>query len=116
MNWETNPLYVLLHESIYSQGPATQWAAHRVREKKFNETFDAVLATNQNRPVYFTGEMVFPWMFDDFKELAPLKDTANALAQIDTWTPLYDLEILSQNVVYAASATYYEVNDDPLDV
>lgn len=31
MAWDTNPLYALLHESIYCQGAASSWAAHRVR-------------------------------------------------------------------------------------
>ena len=31
MAWDTNPLYALLHESIYCQGAASNWAAHRVR-------------------------------------------------------------------------------------
>lgn len=31
MAWDTNPLYAILHESIYCQGAASNWAAHRVR-------------------------------------------------------------------------------------
>ena len=31
MAWDTNPLYALLHEAIYCQGAASNWAAHRVR-------------------------------------------------------------------------------------
>ena len=31
MAWDTNPLYALLHESIYCQGAASNWAAHRIR-------------------------------------------------------------------------------------
>lgn len=31
MAWDTNPLYALLHESIYCQGAASSWAAHRIR-------------------------------------------------------------------------------------
>ena len=35
MAWDSNPLYALLHESIYCQGggTASNWAAHRVRRK-----------------------------------------------------------------------------------
>lgn len=44
MSWDTNPLYALLHESIYCQGAASNWAAHRVREQQFAADFDAVAA------------------------------------------------------------------------
>ncbi len=45
MAWDSNPLYVLMHESIYSQGAASNWAAHRVREEpEFAEVFDAASA------------------------------------------------------------------------
>lgn len=31
MAWDTNPLYSIMHEAIYCQGAASNWAAHRVR-------------------------------------------------------------------------------------
>ena len=31
MSWDTNPLYALLHESIYCQGAASNWSAQRIR-------------------------------------------------------------------------------------
>jgi hypothetical protein len=37
----TNPLYAILHEACYSQGPATRWAAQRVREQAYSKIFDA---------------------------------------------------------------------------
>lgn len=46
MPWEANPLYALLHESIYCQGAASNWAAHRVREAEFDAEFDAVALAN----------------------------------------------------------------------
>lgn len=109
MSWETNPLYVVLHEPIYSQGPSTRWAAHRVRQQSFKDQFDAIKALEEGRPVYFTGEMVFPWMFDEFKELGPLKAAAEIIANEEDWTQLYDLEVLKSNTVATAAATYHEV-------
>ncbi len=44
MAWDSNPLYALLHESIYCQpGDASNWAAHRVRQEvpELREAFDA---------------------------------------------------------------------------
>ena len=65
--WDSNPLYAILHESIYCQGgEASAWAAERVRrEAPFAELFDAVAQAEAGLPVYFTGEMIFPWMFDE---------------------------------------------------
>lgn len=45
MPWDTNPLYALLHEAIYCQGAASNWAAHRMREAEYTQQFDAVEAT-----------------------------------------------------------------------
>mmetsp|Transcript_14470 Transcript_14470/g.31400 ORF Transcript_14470/g.31400 Transcript_14470/m.31400 type:complete len:517 (+) Transcript_14470:56-1606(+) len=107
-SWDVNPLYALLHESIYCQGPASAWAAHRVREDKFRQEFDAVEATVNGRPVMFTGEMVFPWMFDDFAALQPYKEVAELLASKADWAPLYDAKALQSNKVPVAAAVYVE--------
>lgn len=58
-----NPLFVALQESIYGQhGGVTGWAAERVRAE--HPAFDP-----SARPLLFTGEMMFPWMFDDIRGL-----------------------------------------------
>ena len=54
------------------------------------------------------GEMVFPWMFDDFAALAPLKGAAEALAAKADWPRLYDTQALAETTVPVASATYFE--------
>lgn len=57
----------------------------------------------------FTGEMVFPWMLEDFKELVPLRETAHVIAKATDWGKLYDVDSLGSNSVPVASATYIEV-------
>lgn len=42
----------------------------------------------------FTGEMVFPWMFDDFACLQPYKQAANLIAAKQDWPKLYRPEVL----------------------
>ncbi|KAG0553341.1 hypothetical protein M758_12G002000 [Ceratodon purpureus] len=109
-NWfdfDTNPLYALMHESIYCQGAASNWAAHCVREE-LGEQFDAVKAAANNLQVPFTGEMIFPWMFDDMVALRPLKEAANILAEATDWPPLYNKKQLNENKVPVAAAVYYE--------
>ena len=52
--------------------------------------------------------MVFPWMFDDFAALRPLKAAAQLIAEVEDWPHLYDREQLAQNSIMVASASYYE--------
>jgi pimeloyl-ACP methyl ester carboxylesterase len=99
---DTNPIYALLQEGCYTQAAASGWAAERVRAEypEFN------LAPE--RPVFFTGEMVYPWMFDDYAGLRPLKAAAELLAEYDGWPRLYDPAVLRANRVPCAAAVYYD--------
>ena len=56
LSWHSNPLYAILHESIYCQGAASRWAAEAVRqEAPSRNLFDAVSRVTAGLPVYFTG-------------------------------------------------------------
>ncbi|WP_191116814.1 alpha/beta fold hydrolase [Vibrio campbellii] len=99
-NFQTNPIYAILHESIYCQGFASHWSAHRVRQE--HDAFNY----EQGKPFYFTGEMVFPWMFDQYVNLKPLKEAAELLAEKADWTPLYDAQQLTNNKVPVSCAVY----------
>lgn len=70
-------------------------------------------AASTAAPVFFTGEMVFPWMFDDIAALRPLKKVAEAVANAEDWSRLYDSAKLQQNRVPVAAATYCEVRRLP---
>jgi pimeloyl-ACP methyl ester carboxylesterase len=107
LSWATaaNPLYYLLHEPTYAQGAgATGWAAQRVRAEY--PAFDARAALSRDAPVYFTGEMIYPWMFDDDPLMAPLRPLADELADRPQWSALYDVERLRLNEVPVAAAVY----------
>ncbi len=99
-NFQTNPIYAILHESIYCQGFASQWSAHRVRQE--HDAFNY----EQGKPFFFTGEMVFPWMFEQYVNLKPLKEAAELLAEKADWTPLYDAQQLANNKVPVSCAVY----------
>ncbi|XP_059459072.1 uncharacterized protein LOC132188590 isoform X2 [Corylus avellana] len=105
--FDTNPLYALLHESIYCQGASSRWSAHRIRSE-YEEKFDAIKASSKGCPVLFTGEMIFPWMFDEIHALRRFKDVAHILAEKKDWPPLYDTTVLNNNKVPVAAAVYYE--------
>jgi proline iminopeptidase len=61
--------------------------------------------------VLFTGEMVYPWMFEDIAVLRPYKAAADLLAAKSDWGRLYDVDALRQHATMpVASATYVEVS------
>ncbi|MFI6603063.1 alpha/beta fold hydrolase [Nonomuraea sp. NPDC050536] len=87
-----NPLFAVLQESIYGRpGEATAWAADRAF---------------QDLP--FTGEMIYPWMFEEIASLRPYAGAAHLLAHVDDWPDLYDLERLASNQVPVAAAVYHD--------
>jgi pimeloyl-ACP methyl ester carboxylesterase len=96
-----HPLYAVLHTSIYVQGRAnaSDWVFDRTLTKFPQFTPN----TDDQNPIFFTGEMVFRRAFDDYEELKPLL-AATELLEKSGWDGLYDLEQLRRNdvPVYAA--------------
>ncbi|XP_065859761.1 uncharacterized protein [Euphorbia lathyris] len=107
LDFDSNPLYALMHESIYCQGASSRWSANRIMAEN-NGKFDAISAAKEGRPVFFTGEMVFPWMLDEIHALRPFKAAANILAEKEDWPSLYDIAVLNNNKVPVAAAVYCE--------
>ncbi|WP_425957137.1 alpha/beta fold hydrolase [Xylanimonas sp. McL0601] len=101
-SFRTNPLYAVVHESIYAQshtGP-TAWAAQRVldAEPAFKPGAD---------PLLFTGEMIYPHMLEQ-AELRGYRAAAAALAARDGWGDLYDVARLASNDVPVEAAVYFD--------
>ena len=88
----------VVHEACYADGGATRWSADRLLPTVYDES-----------PELFTCEHVFPWMFEDYGALAPLREAAERLAEHE-WPRLYDEQRLAANDVPAAAAIYA---DDP---
>ena len=91
-----DPIYAVLHEACLADGGATRWAAERVLPAEYAQA-----------PELFTGEHVFPWMFEDMTALAPLSEAAQLLAERE-WPALYDAEQLAANEVPVAAVVYAE--------
>ncbi len=94
VSFARNPIYAILHEASWADGGATRWAAQRLLPDAYDEA-----------PELFTGEHIYPWMFEDFGELAPLREAADLLAEHE-WPRLYDAERLRGNEVPTAAAIY----------
>ncbi|KAF9523862.1 alpha/beta-hydrolase [Crepidotus variabilis] len=106
--FDGNPLYAILHEPLYCQGQAAKWSAARVVEKHACFSWDKVKAQEESTPLYFTGEMIFPSMFDDYANLRPWKGAADILASDESWKPLYDKKQLEDNEVKVSTVTYLD--------
>jgi hypothetical protein len=91
-----NPIYALLHEACWADGGVTNWSAERMRPERFEEHAEL-----------FTGEHIFPWVFEDYAALAPARDAAEELSQ-HQWPRLYDPGALAANTVPTAAAIYTE--------
>ncbi len=55
-----------------------------------------------------TGEMIYPWMFEQLPALRPLRGAAELLAKKSDWPVLYDPAALAKNSVPCAAAIYVE--------
>ncbi len=91
-----NPIYATLHESSYADGVATRWSAARLLPAQVEEEG------------LFTGEHIFPWMWQDYGALHGHRAAAGLLAE-HAWPRLYDAERLRHNEVEVAATIY--VND-----
>merc|ERR1712039_205115 len=101
----------LLQEPIYmgdGSSVVANWAAHHIMQE-FPEFFNWQDANDPNIPAYFTGEMIYPWMFEgDYEHLRYLREAANIISKKDDWPLLYDIGALRQCKVPCAAAVYYE--------
>ena len=102
VSYAERPLYAVLHEAIYCQETASDWSAERVRTEFPQFDLDA------GGPVRFTGEMIYPWFFEEDPALVPLREAAELLARRRDWPRLYDPDRLGRNTVPCAAAVYHD--------
>ena len=98
-----NPLWAALQESLYGDpdSGATAWAADAEHARHPEFSVDA-------RPLRFTGEMMFRWMFDEIRLLRPFAPAVDALALKTDWSPIFDRARLASNEVPVAAAVYFD--------
>ncbi|KAF8806593.1 proline iminopeptidase, partial [Phlegmacium glaucopus] len=106
-SFDGNPLYAILHEPLYCQGRAANWSAYRMLQKHEQFSWSQIKVRGDSVPLFFSGEMVFPSMFDDYANLRPWKGAAEILAQDESWGTLYDLERLAKNEAKVSAVTYF---------
>jgi len=93
------PLYALQEYSYGQANGPTGWAAARALQN--HPTFAAGAD-----PLLFTGEMMYPWMFEQIAALRPFAGAADILAAASDWPVLYDRDRLAANEVPVIAAVY----------
>ncbi|KAH7320647.1 Alpha/Beta hydrolase protein [Stachybotrys elegans] len=111
--FDTNIIYAILHEAIYCNGPndVSNWASDRVAKNLNLFSWlspNSSVAANSSEPLLFAGENIFPFFFDTYPELIPLKGVANKLAAVDDWTYIYNQTQLARNEVPVYAASYID--------
>ncbi|MCU1472237.1 alpha/beta fold hydrolase [Amnibacterium sp.] len=99
-----DPLWAALQEAAEytdDSSGATRWAAQAEHDRhpEFGEDV---------RPLRFTGEMFFPWMFEEIRLLRPFGPAVQLLQQRTDWPARYDLVRLAANEVPVAAAVYFD--------
>ena len=112
LTFDHGVLYAVIHEAIYCQGDASNWAAERVgrtlKEFQWLSGSPANASVVREQPLYFSGEMIFPFFFETFPELENLKQVAGILAEYSGWPDLYDEWQLARNEVPLYAITYID--------
>ena len=100
----SRPLYWPLQEFIYADGTLDEpirWAAQRVRDT--HPEFDV-----SQRPLLFTGEAMFPWMFEQERALRPFRPAMDVLMEDTRFGRIYDAGQLARNEVPLQAAVYFD--------
>ena len=103
-NVVANPLYWVLQELIYADGELDApiaWAAERAWRKR--PEFDP-----SARPLMLTGEVCFPWMFEEMPELRPFAGAMEHLMAGTSFGRLYDPAALLANETPLQAAVYFD--------
>src|SRR5699024_4988245 len=98
----TNPLYLVLHQSLYPHPGAqpTDWTAQRVLPD-----YPEFKPKKSDTP-YLPVEMFFVSYIDLDQYLLPIVLATEMIAEYSKWGPLYDVDQLGRNTVPVAALVY----------
>jgi hypothetical protein len=112
LTFDDNVIYAILHEAVYCQGMESDWSAERVGRsfKEFQWLAGSPQSASSVRetPLFFSGEMIYPFLFDAFPELKKLAAVANLIAKFEDWPDLYDEWQLARNSTTLYAATFID--------
>ena len=96
--YQEQPIYALLHESIYCHNAKSNWASEHIMKK--NEHFNG-----ETKTPYFYAENIRQNVYTDYALLKPYKKVADEMAQ-KAWGSLYNLDQLKKNKVPVVAVVY----------
>ncbi|RME81564.1 MAG: alpha/beta fold hydrolase [Planctomycetota bacterium] len=99
-HFETNPIYAILHESIYCHENSSNWAAHKLLHTDPRFSLQA-------KSIAFHGETIRKEHFTEYGKLKGFQKAAHILAE-KKWGPLYDLDVLAVNKVPVEGIIYQQ--------
>jgi hypothetical protein len=112
LTFDNNVIYAVLHEAVYCQGIASNWSAERVGRSltQFQWLAGSPQSASNVRdaPLYFSGEMIYPFLFDIYPELEKMAPVADIIANYAGWPDLYDEWQLARNEVPLYAATFVD--------
>ena len=88
-------------DQAFLDGDGSAWAAQRVRGE--HPEFAGGI-----RPLNFTGEAMFPWMFEQERALRPFKPAMDVLMEDTHFGTIYDADQLARNEVPLQAAVYFD--------
>ena len=100
----SRPLYWPLQEFIYADGELehpVNWAAQRAYDARAQFSVSA-------RPLLFTGEAIFPWMFRQEQALRSFAAAMDILMQDTHFGKIYDADQLARNEVPLQATVYVD--------
>jgi hypothetical protein len=102
-------IYTVLHEPCYCQGKAPNWSCERIKNTEHASLFSIPKDSfSADQPLQFTGEMIFPFMLEDYGELKRIANQTKLVQQFDDWPALYDEKQLAKNEVPVYAAVYMD--------
>ena len=101
------PLYALLHEACYGAGRRRP-GGRRSGSGPSSREFDAAAALDGDDPVLFTGEMIYPWMFETDPALRAAGRGRGAPGPARTGRRCTTRPGCAANEVPAAAAVYFD--------
>jgi hypothetical protein len=88
--------------------PAAERVGKGLREFQWLSGSPASASSVREHPLFFSGEMIFPFHFDIFPELEKLAPVADILAKYSGWGDLYDEWQLLRNEIPLYAATFVD--------
>ena len=87
---------------------ASRREAARARQEAERLRADFPEFAEDERPLLFTGEMIYPWMFEEIAGLRPFKAGVDTLARHRQHSALYDTARLAKNDIPLSAVIYHD--------